>query len=139
VFRGLMHFLSYTHFSELQDSYQIPTAFDGEERCNTATPFALGYNYWSAIRTDNDFYYSSLYCIYDEEDDKSILFYFCFPVYCVAFPMYSGSVMCFNPLRYPPHGTSDTTKKGVHIFSAYVSSNTCNTHVAYVHSGGLPA
>jgi hypothetical protein len=57
--------------------------------------------------------------------------------YGVTFPMYSGSVMCFNPLI--PHGTSDHTKKGIIICSDYVSAKTCNTHVAYIHSSGLPA
>jgi hypothetical protein len=44
----------------------------------------------------------------------------CFPTYGVAFPMYSGSVMCFNPLI--PRGRSDPNKNGKMIFSAYVSA-----------------
>jgi hypothetical protein len=137
VFRRLKYLFSSTYLTQLQDTYQIPTAFDRKERCNKATAFALVYNFWSAIHIDDDFYYSSLYCISEDEDDKSLLFYFCFLTYGVAFPMYSGSVMCFSPLI--PHGTRDPTKKDIRIFSDYVSAKICNTPVAYIHSSGFPA
>jgi hypothetical protein len=59
-----------------------------------------------------------LSCISEDEDDKSLLHYFCFPTHGVAFPMYSGSVMCFNPLI--PYVTCDATTKCIRIFSDYV-------------------
>jgi hypothetical protein len=94
--------------------------------------FAVGYDYWSAIHVDDDYYYTSLSCVSERVNDRSILFYFCFPTYGMAFPMYSGSIMCFHP--HIPHGTTDPTKKGVRIFSAYVSARTCNTHHEFMHT-----
>jgi hypothetical protein len=129
--RGLRLLLSSSEFKYVQDRYQLPTAFDSKEKYANGIAFAVGCDYWSAIHVDDNYYYTSLSCISESVNDRSILLYFFFPTYGMAFPMYSGSIMCFN-LRFP-HGMTDPTKKGVHIFSAYVSAKTCDTHHAFMH------
>jgi hypothetical protein len=130
--RGLSLLLSSSEFKNVQDRYQLPTAFNSKQKYAKAIPFVVGCDYWSAIHVDDDYYYISLSCVSERVNDKSILFYFCFKTYFMAFPMYSGSIVCFNP--HLPHGKTETTKKGVIIFSAYVSARTCNTHHAFVHT-----
>jgi hypothetical protein len=129
---GLRLLLSSSEFKYVQDRYQLPTAFDSKEKYAKAIAFAVGCDYWSAIHVDDDYYYTSLSCVSERVNDRSILLYFCFPTYGMAFPVHSGSIMCFNP--HTPHGKTDPTKKGVRIFSAYVSSRKCNTHHAVVHT-----
>jgi hypothetical protein len=119
---GIRSLLSSDQFKKIQDKYQLPTAFESTEAYETATAFAVGCDYWSAIYVDDDDYYTILSCVAEKVNDTSILFYFCFPTYGMAIPMYSGSVISFNPLL--PHGCTDPTKKGVRVFSAYVSART---------------
>jgi hypothetical protein len=129
--RGLRALLSSDQFKHVQDKYQLPTAFDSTEDYATATAFAVGCDYWSAIHVDDDYYYTTLSCVSEKVNDRSILFYFCFPTYGMAVPMYSRSVISFNPHLH--HECTDQTKKGVRVFSAYVSARTCNTHHTFVH------
>jgi hypothetical protein len=95
----------------------LPTVFESTEARATATAFAVGCDYWSVIYVDDDYYYTPLSFVAEKVNDRSILFYFCFPTYVMPIPMYSGSVI----------------SKGVRVFSAYVSARTCNTHHAFVH------
>jgi hypothetical protein len=120
--RGLPSFLSSRDFKNVQDKYQLPTAFDSEEKYAKAIAFAVGSDYWSAIHVDDDYYYTSISCVSEKVNDRSILFYLCFPTYGMDFPMYSVSAMFFNP--HLPHGTKYPTNKGVRVFSAYVSART---------------
>jgi hypothetical protein len=129
--RGLRSLLSSDQFKHVKDKYHLPTTFDSTEAYATATAFAVGCDYWSAIHVDDDYYYTTLSCVAEKMNDISILFYFFPPTYGMAVPMYSGSVIYFNP--HLPHGCTDPTKKGVRVFSAYVSTRTCNTHHAFVH------
>jgi hypothetical protein len=128
---GLRSLISSDQFKHVQDKYQLPTAFDSADAYATATAFAVGCDYWSAIHVDDDYYYTSLSCVPEKVNDRSILFYFCFPTYGMAVPMYNGSLIYFNP--HLPHGCTDPTKKGVRVFSAYLSARTCNTHHAFFH------
>jgi hypothetical protein len=130
--RGLRLLVSSSEFKYVQDRYQLPTEFNSKQKYAKAIAFTVGCDYWSAIHVDDDYYYTSLSCVSERVNDRSILFYFCFPTYGMALPMYYGSIMCFNP--HLPHGTTDPTNKGVIIFSAYVSARTCNTHHAFVHT-----
>jgi hypothetical protein len=123
--RGLRSLLSSRDFKNVQDKYELPTACKGRF-------FAVGCDYWSAIHVDDDYYCTYLSCVSEKVNNKRILFYFISPTYGMAFPIYSGSVMCFNP--HLPHGTTYPTKKGVIVFSAYVSARTCNTHHAFFHT-----
>jgi hypothetical protein len=109
--RGLRLLLSSSEFKNVQDTYQLPTAFHSKENYAKGFGFAFGCYYWSAIHVDDNYYYTSLSCISARVNDRSILFYFCFPTYGMAYPMYSGSIMCFNP--HIPHDTTNPTKKGV--------------------------
>jgi hypothetical protein len=67
ISRGLHLLLSSSVFKYVQDRYQIPTAFDSKEKYAKAIAFAVGCDYWSAIHVDDDYYYTSLYCISDEK------------------------------------------------------------------------
>jgi hypothetical protein len=107
--RGIRSLLSSDQFKHVQDKYQLPTAFDGTEAYATATAFAVGCDYWSAIHVDDDYYYTTLSCVAEKVNYRSILFYFCFPTYGMSVPMYSGSVISFNP--HLPHGCTYPTKK----------------------------
>jgi hypothetical protein len=130
--RVLCLILSSIEFKYVQDRYQLPTALDSKQKYANAIAFAVGCDYWSAIHVGDDYYYTSLSCVSERVDDRSILFYFFFPTYGMALSMYSGSIMCFNP--HLPHGKTDPTKKGVRIFSAYVSARICNTQHALVYT-----
>jgi hypothetical protein len=116
---------SKSKFDDLKDKYQIPPAF---ETAKVPTQIAVGTNYWSCVHIDDDYYYTTLSCLSPVPNDRSILFYFVFPSYKVAVPMRSGDVMIFNPSVF--HCCTNPTKKGVHIFSLYVSAKTCNTQIA---------
>jgi hypothetical protein len=102
--RGLCSLLSSRDFKNVQDKYQLPTAFDSKEKYSNVVDFAVGCDYWSATHVDDDYYCTSLSCVSETVNDRSILFYFCFPTYGVTFPMYSRSAMCFNP--HLPRGTT---------------------------------
>jgi hypothetical protein len=91
--RELWSLLSSDQFKHVQDKYQLPTDFDSTEAYATATAFAVGCDYWAAIYVDDDYYYTTLSCVAEKVNDRSILFYFCFPTYGMAVPMYSGSVI----------------------------------------------
>jgi hypothetical protein len=119
----------------LQDKYQLPTAFHSEETHAKAAAFAVGSEYWSAIRVDDDYYYTYLSRVSDNVNDRSMFFLLFLPTYGMVFPMYSGSVMCFNP--HLPHGTTEPTDKGVRLFSAYISGKTCNTQHEFVQASHL--
>jgi hypothetical protein len=54
--RGLWSLLSSDQFKHVQDKYQLPTAFDSTDAYATATDFAVGCDYWSAIHVDDDYY-----------------------------------------------------------------------------------
>jgi hypothetical protein len=110
--RGLWSRLSSNQFKNVQDKYQLPTdfnSFNSTEAHATATAFEVGCDYWSAIHVDDDYYYTTLSCVAEKVNDRSILFYFCFPTYGMAIPMYSGSVISFNPHLH--HGCTDPTEK----------------------------
>jgi hypothetical protein len=116
---GLRDLLSdMEYITSSQDNYQLPTAFDSTEAYATATAFAVSCDYWSAIKVDDDYYYTTLSCVFEKVNDRSILFYFCFPTYGMDVPMYSGSLIFFN--LHLPHGCTDPTKKEleflVHMF-----------------------
>jgi hypothetical protein len=85
--RGLRSLLSSDQFKNVQDKYQLPTFFDIAEAYATSTVFAVGCDYWSAIYVDDDYYYTTLSCVAEKVNDRSILFYFCFPTYGMAVPM----------------------------------------------------
>jgi hypothetical protein len=85
--RGFRLLLSSSEFKYVQDRYQLPTAFDSKEKYAKGIAFAVGCDYWSAIHVDDDYYYTSLSCVSERVNDISILFYFCFPAYGMAFPM----------------------------------------------------
>jgi hypothetical protein len=87
--RGLHSLLSSKYFKDVQDKYQLPTAFDSKEKYAKDVAFAVGCDYLSSIHVDDDYYYTSLSCVYEIVNDEIILFYFCFPTYGMAFPMYS--------------------------------------------------
>jgi hypothetical protein len=129
---GLHLLLSSSEYKNVQDKYQLPNAFERKEKYANAITFAVGCDYWSAVHVNDDYYYTSLSCVSEKVNDMSILFYFCFPTYGMALPMYYRSSTCFNP--HLPHGTTDPTKKGARIFSAYVSVRTCNTYHAFLHT-----
>jgi hypothetical protein len=131
ISRGLRPLLSSVQFKHVQYKYQLLTAFDSTEAYATATAFAVGCEYWSAIHVDDDYYYTTLSCVAEKVNDRSILFYFFSPAYGMAVPMYIGSVISFNP--HLPHGCTDLTKKGVKVVSEYLSARTCNTHHTFFH------
>jgi hypothetical protein len=91
--RGLRLLLSSSEFKYVQDRYHLSTAYDSIEEYAKGIAFAVGYDYWSAIHVDDDYYYTSLSCVSETVNDRSIIFYFCFPTYGMAFPMYYGSIM----------------------------------------------
>jgi hypothetical protein len=93
ISRGIRLLLSSSEFKYVQDRYQLPTAFDSKDRYAKGIAFAVGCDYWSAIHVDDNYYYTSLSCVSERVNDRSILFYFCFPTYGMAFPVYSGSIM----------------------------------------------
>jgi hypothetical protein len=93
ISRGLCLLLSSSEFKYVQDTYQLPIAFDSKEKYAKRIAFAVGCDYWSAIHADDGYYYTSLSCVSERVNDRSILFYFCFPTYGMAFPIYSGSIM----------------------------------------------
>jgi hypothetical protein len=130
--RGLLLLLSSSEFKYVQDRYQLPTAFDSKDKYAKGIAFVVGCDYWSDIHIDDEYYYTSLSCVLERVNDRSIIFYFCFPTYGMAFPMYFGSIMRFNP--QVPHDKTNPTKKGLRIFSAYVSARTCTTHHAFMHT-----
>jgi hypothetical protein len=127
-------------FLDVKDKYKIPDMCDRkhlDKDTSTrgfATQFCVGVDYWSSIHIDNDFYYIHLFCLSENTNDNSILFYLVFPSYRVAVPIRSGDVFCFNPLIY--HCCTDLTKHGVKIFSCYVSAKTCITQIAFTHGNG---
>jgi hypothetical protein len=53
--RGLRSLLSSDQLKHVQDKYQLPTAFDSTEAYATATAFAVGCDYWSALHVDHDY------------------------------------------------------------------------------------
>jgi hypothetical protein len=77
--RSLCLLLSSREFKSVQDKYQLPTAFDSKDKYANAIAFTVGCDYWSAIHVDDDYYYTSLSCVSGKVNDRSILFYFCFP------------------------------------------------------------
>jgi hypothetical protein len=111
-------------FFDVKDKYRITDIYnhkhldkDTSTRGFT-TQFYVGVDYWPSIHIDNDFYYTTLSCLSENTDDNSILCYFVFPSYIVAFPMRPGDVVCFNPLIH--HCCTDPTKHGVN-FSVVMS------------------
>jgi hypothetical protein len=108
--RGLRLLLSSSEFKYKQDRYQLPTAFNSKDKYAKVIAFAVGCDYWSSIHVDDDYYYTSISCVSERVKDRSILFYFCFPTYGMAFPMYSGSIMCYNP---PPPTERPTQQRRV--------------------------
>jgi hypothetical protein len=70
--RGLWSLLSSDQFRHVQDKYQLPTAFDSTEAYATATAFAVGCDYRSAIHIDDDYYYTTLSCVSEKVNDRSI-------------------------------------------------------------------
>jgi hypothetical protein len=70
--RGMRSLLSSHQFKKVQDKYQLPTAFDSTEAHATATGFAVGCDYWSAIHGDYYYYYPSLSCVSEKVNDRSI-------------------------------------------------------------------
>jgi hypothetical protein len=89
TYRGLRLFISSRYFKNVQDKYQLPAEFDIKDKYAKAIDFAVGCDYWLAIHVDDDYYYTSLSCVSEKLNDRSILFYFCFPTYGMDFPMYS--------------------------------------------------
>jgi hypothetical protein len=102
--RGLCLLLSSNEFKYVQDRYQLPTVSNSREKYAKAIAFAVGCDYWSAIHVDDGYYDTSLSCVSERVSDRSILFYFCFPMYGMAFPMYYGSIMSrWEGSYYPLH------------------------------------
>jgi hypothetical protein len=113
----------------VQDKYQLTTDFDSTEAYATATDFAVGCDYWPAIHVDDDYYYTTLSCVAEKVNARSILFYFCFPTYGMVVPMYSGSVIYFNP--HLSHGCAYPTKK-VLEFLVHIYLQEHATHIKHL-------
>lgn len=118
-------------FVNVQSRFRMPSINPG----GVATQLALAQGYCSPVHVDDDVFYSSLSC-YDSENQKKTdkgkkrktVYHFCFPTYGLAIPMKSGDIILFNPLV--PHCTTNPRVETALIYSLYVSSKTCNTHVA---------
>jgi hypothetical protein len=103
--RGLRSLLSSHQFKNGQDKYQFPTAVDSTEAHAMATAFAVGCDYWSAIYVD-EYYYTSLSCVAEQMNDRSILFYLCFPTYgmasqCTVDQLYLSILTCLISVQTP--------------------------------------
>jgi hypothetical protein len=100
---GFFYLLSSHQFKKVQDKYQFPTHFLSTDVHATATAFAVGYDFWSSIHVDDYYYYTSLSCVAEKVNDRSILCYYCSHTYGMAIPIYL------------PHGCTDPAKKGVRV------------------------
>jgi hypothetical protein len=84
--RGLCLLLSSSEFKYVQYRYQLPTALDSKEKYTKGIAFAVGCDYWSAIHVDDDYYYTSLSCVSERVNDRSILFLFLLPYLWYGLP-----------------------------------------------------
>jgi hypothetical protein len=124
VGQRLIHHLPDTElFQKLRKSCDLKSVGEGMA---TQVQFSIGYQYWSKVHCDQDYFYTLLSCLSgDSKDHSNILYYFCFPEYDFMVPMRSGDLLWFNPL-VEHCCTNSSTKEGM-IFSAYVSKKTVQT------------
>ena len=110
-------------FKKIKKSCNLKSLGKG---ATTQVQFSIGYQYWSKIHCDQDYFYTLLSGLSkDPEDHNDILYYFCFPEYNFMVPMRSGDLLWFNPLV--EHCCTNSSKKEAMIFSAYVSRKTVLT------------
>lgn len=91
-----------------------------------STQFSVGYNYWSKVHSDDDYFFTHLSCVAEDpchHDD--LLYYFVYPEYKLMVPLKSGDLIVFNPTER--HSCSNPKHPGAYIFSAYVSTKTVMT------------
>jgi hypothetical protein len=123
VFFNNISFLE--NFNRLRHEFKIPTMLqDG-----FCTQFSIGYNYWSPIHADDDYFYTTIACYCkDVTDATTVIYNFCFPDYGIVIPMYNGTIFVFDPkIR---HSTSNPMVANAYIMSCYVSEKTVNTTIA---------
>ena len=112
-------------YQHLQDFFNIPHLSDG----GYATALSIGYDYWSKVHKDLDYFPTSLSALAEEsEDHDDILFYFVFPEYELSIPIRSGEILIFNPVL--SHACTNPKYCSAIIFSAYVSKKTILTHLS---------
>ena len=122
VLRLLQESKMYEH---LQDFFKIPHLSEG----GYSTAFSIGYEYWSQVHKDLDYFPTSLSALAEEsEDHDEILYYFVFPEYELSIPIRSGEILIFNPVL--SHACTNPKYCGAIIFSAYVSKKTILTHLS---------
>ena len=111
-------------FVKAQEEFGITSMSDKGH----ATQVALTQLYCSPAHTDPDFFFTTL-AVHDEKaKPDEVLYHFCFPTYGIAVPMTKGDIIMFNPLV--EHCATNPRTETALIYSAYVSSKTCNTIVA---------
>lgn len=109
-------------FLSIKEALDLPTVAD---RC-CSTQFSVGYNYWSKVHSDDDYFFTHLSCIAeDSQHHNDILYYFVYPEYKLMVPLKSGDLIVFNPTE--KHSCSNPQHPGAYIFSAYVSTKTVMT------------
>ena len=91
-----------------------------------STQFSVGYNYWSKVHSDDDYFFTHLSCVaQDPRHHEDILYYFLYPEYKLMVPLKSGDLIVFNPTE--KHSCSNPKHPAAYIFSAYVSTKTVMT------------
>lgn len=110
-------------FMKVKKAISLPTVSQGEKAFHIPTQFSVGWQYWSSVHVDKDFFYTLLSCVSPKkETDSTRLYYFVFPEYKIMVPMESCSLLWFNPVI--PHSCSNPSTSDAMIFSAYVSNKT---------------
>ena len=109
-------------FLSIKEALHLPTVAD---RC-CSTQFSVGYNYWSKVHSDDDYFFTHLSCIAeDPQRHNDVLYYFVYPEYKLMVPLKSGDLIVFNPTE--KHSCSNPQHPGAYIFSAYVTTKTVMT------------
>jgi hypothetical protein len=113
-------------FQNLRKLWNVPTIVtDG-----VCTQFSIGYNYWSPMHVDHDYFYTTITCCCrDVICKKTVIYNFCFPEYGITIPMFNGSVFVFDPSIM--HCCSNPLIPNAYIMSCYVSQKTVNSQIAH--------
>ena len=90
------------------------------------TQFGVGFEYWSHVHTDADFFYTLLGGPATDANKDVVLYYFVFPEYGFKVPMRHGDLMFFDPMQYHCCTNQSRPKKNL-IFSGYSSKKTVAT------------
>jgi hypothetical protein len=114
-------------YLEFQKKYKIPSI----TKNGYASQFSIGYCYSSNMHTDKDYFYTVITAFCDEkycDNNATPIYHFCFPDYNIAIPMYSGSIIIYDPRNI--HNASNPLNKHCRIMSSFVSKNLIDTVIS---------